>query len=592
MKTPEAVSSSRTKEQLESQLGDTQVDPLIAGNHASGKLRLHKVRQISPAPVSRLPPELLAQIFTVLIRDDWEWDDYESNEEGRSFRPSWIGITYVCRSWRAISLNTPSLWSRLDNFSSKWVDVQLERSKEAVLYLRIPAELSEKEKKRLFNALALPHRLRSLTNAVQRPVFVSEGRPDFLDLIGSTPQLRQVNLKGWIVPWTSSLFSGLTSLKLYAGFTEDTFGDFSSFLDALERMPLLAELKLDWIVGNMQGLDNVPKGSRIIRLGKLKKLSLQIPIQECTAIVSHLAYPISTWVNIQTAPLNNENMWFGSEELGDNLIPSLTSSLYSAWTHDIPSSSSSRAGAPATTIPPELSIRCMSILMRGSGENLNTAVVDTWFEELDFTRLVEGATETDRRRDIPPFNLSFGLRSWRGSNLALGALGHHIINSLPLTQLGAVALDGELTAETFRILAGLTSLYSIHLQLHALVSFLGYVAQRRAALEQTHGQPPAEERNTPAGDEAPPFPQLTRLSIDGVDFSTSRDAEPSERIVKAELDDLLDFLRYRHDVVHLPIKWLRVFHAANLSKTDLENLRTFVTDVVLDRDQWHVHLTS
>ncbi|KAJ7579271.1 hypothetical protein C8J56DRAFT_340942 [Mycena floridula] len=68
------------------------------------------------APIHRLPPELLALIFSFFCTVDF-WDcqpfDAKCNEiSGSVFREPFI-IATVCSQWRSIALSTPSLWSTI-----------------------------------------------------------------------------------------------------------------------------------------------------------------------------------------------------------------------------------------------------------------------------------------------------------------------------------------------------------------------------------------------------------------------------------------------------------------------------------------------
>ena len=87
-------------------------------------LRLH--RNTWP-PISRLPTEILAEIFTDVARD--HYDRYFP----RTYVPGWVGISYVCRQWRNIALDCPALWSYLFFASRRWIEALLARSKQAPL---------------------------------------------------------------------------------------------------------------------------------------------------------------------------------------------------------------------------------------------------------------------------------------------------------------------------------------------------------------------------------------------------------------------------------------------------------------------------
>ncbi|KAJ7646499.1 hypothetical protein FB45DRAFT_1018815 [Roridomyces roridus] len=54
----------------------------------------------------RLPNELLAEIFTVVVRDEF----YRRSNSGPMSEYPWV-LTRVCRRWRAVAVGTHSLWS-------------------------------------------------------------------------------------------------------------------------------------------------------------------------------------------------------------------------------------------------------------------------------------------------------------------------------------------------------------------------------------------------------------------------------------------------------------------------------------------------
>ncbi|KAI0281242.1 hypothetical protein BGY98DRAFT_1075479 [Russula aff. rugulosa BPL654] len=74
-------------------------------NPSEASTRTLKSRHNELAPISRLPCELLATIFSFLSIFAW-------NE--RSGVLAWIYVTLVCRRWRETALNHPRLWSHIN----------------------------------------------------------------------------------------------------------------------------------------------------------------------------------------------------------------------------------------------------------------------------------------------------------------------------------------------------------------------------------------------------------------------------------------------------------------------------------------------
>jgi hypothetical protein len=96
----------------------------IASAHA--RIRLLYTRRNLNVPVSRLPHELLAAVF-ILLRDS------------STSSACWHMILSVCTAWRAVAVQCPRLWSRVDvgSASQAWTQLLLERSQKTPLDLRI-----------------------------------------------------------------------------------------------------------------------------------------------------------------------------------------------------------------------------------------------------------------------------------------------------------------------------------------------------------------------------------------------------------------------------------------------------------------------
>jgi len=77
---------------------------------------LPKCRNVTVvAPISILPPELLARIFHFYALEAPPWSDGVQ-------KLGWIAVTHVCQRWRQVALGDSSLWARITGFSptAKW----------------------------------------------------------------------------------------------------------------------------------------------------------------------------------------------------------------------------------------------------------------------------------------------------------------------------------------------------------------------------------------------------------------------------------------------------------------------------------------
>jgi hypothetical protein len=95
--------------------------------------RALKFRCNTLAPISRLPPETLATIFTFLSTSTW-------NEE--AFHLEWIRVAHVCRQWREVALNHPRFWSHINftKLTSAGIAEILARAKMAPLHMHLEVD--------------------------------------------------------------------------------------------------------------------------------------------------------------------------------------------------------------------------------------------------------------------------------------------------------------------------------------------------------------------------------------------------------------------------------------------------------------------
>lgn|SRR6266850_764703 len=90
--------------------------------------RAAKYRRNALAPVSRLPPEILTEIFSILSSS--------AGDDGFSHWV-WLHVPHVCHNWRETALNCPHLWNHINfnRLSSVGITGILARAKMAPLHL-------------------------------------------------------------------------------------------------------------------------------------------------------------------------------------------------------------------------------------------------------------------------------------------------------------------------------------------------------------------------------------------------------------------------------------------------------------------------
>ncbi|KAF7308409.1 hypothetical protein HMN09_00689700 [Mycena chlorophos] len=94
--------------------------------------RRERTRRNSQALISRLPPELLGDIFCLCVPTS-VWGVQRGFKEANS----WLAITRVCTYWREVALSTPEFWSTLVLSEPELTALMLIRSQSAPLIVRV-----------------------------------------------------------------------------------------------------------------------------------------------------------------------------------------------------------------------------------------------------------------------------------------------------------------------------------------------------------------------------------------------------------------------------------------------------------------------
>ncbi|KAF9478395.1 hypothetical protein BDN70DRAFT_46034 [Pholiota conissans] len=209
-------------------------------------------------PISCLPPEIMCKIFSFVQTLYRSRNEAEEDME-------WIGLTHVCRLWREIAIDSPSLWVSLPIGRPRWVEEMIRRSKgstglivDAVLpsgklglemtlqHAHRINDLSIRRATRGSNLLQVlprsaPHLVRICLVAHRDSATIVI--PD--DILCDTGRLRDLELNHFAVGWSShNLFRcTLTSLKL-SNIMSGCSPTSQQLLTALRQMPGLQKLEL------------------------------------------------------------------------------------------------------------------------------------------------------------------------------------------------------------------------------------------------------------------------------------------------------------------------------------------------------------
>ena len=186
-------------------------------------------------PISRLPPEILAQVFHHIV--------FEDSPYSRARALGWIKVTHVCQHWRQVALNNSSLWARISGMgcnSTKWISEMLTRAGNAPLDIELSAAAKSSLGALLMIFPHLPHTRRLRFNNLStlhsdsiQEIFSWEAPAlehfeltvtPYSDMIfpdlgrnilfkGHSPRLRVFSLSRVVIPW--SLVPGqLTQLEM------------------------------------------------------------------------------------------------------------------------------------------------------------------------------------------------------------------------------------------------------------------------------------------------------------------------------------------------------------------------------------------
>ncbi|KAH8993949.1 hypothetical protein EDB92DRAFT_1944230 [Lactarius akahatsu] len=234
-------------------------------------LRTLSHRRNALAPISSLPSEILATIFSFL-----RLPTSGTSPLGREtdYDLSWLHVTHVCHEWREVALDHPFFWSHVDftTLTPAGATEILARAKSVPLYLEayIPDDrrVSTFEKELQVHVSRICHlairaeptRLQGVLKGLVSPAPTLEylslsgekqWRIDGLQFVpvpvtlfdGSTPRLSRLELRYCDISWKSPFLRGLKHLKI-SRLSADAISRLSFWLDALDEMPQLKTLTL------------------------------------------------------------------------------------------------------------------------------------------------------------------------------------------------------------------------------------------------------------------------------------------------------------------------------------------------------------
>ncbi|KAI9444553.1 hypothetical protein H4582DRAFT_1909704 [Lactarius indigo] len=291
-------------------------------------LRTLKLRRNALAPISSLPPEVLATVFSFL-RLPINGTSPLGRKPDRHL--SWLCVTHVCQQWREVALNHSLFWSHVD-FTTVTPTAATEilvRAKSVPLYLEawVPkyhwddARFSTFEKElqpRVSHICQLaisaePFGLERVLKGLVSPAPTLEylslsgkkyrnrrirQRPSVPDPLfgGSTPRLSRLELRDCDISWKSPLLRGLKHLMIHT-LSADARPSLSVWLNALDEMPQLQTLVLCLAspITSSFPFDI----ERTVALPFLTHFNISAPLEDCGLALAHLVLPALTSLYIK-----------------------------------------------------------------------------------------------------------------------------------------------------------------------------------------------------------------------------------------------------------------------------------------------------
>ena len=274
-------------------------------------------------PIFTLPPELLTRIFHFYALEVPPWSDGVQ-------KLGWIAVTHVCRRWRQVALGDSSLWARITGISpnAKWISEMLFRSRNAPLVVDFAVtpvpEILSKFARHIFSIREL--RLRGLSvhhyQGLQKICALEAPALEHLELgvsgpypvtfhqlgfgwttlfRGLAPKLRTLSLSNISIPRSLIPCGQLTQLKitLFRGISVHStalLSDSSQLLDLLINTPNLEVLVLEFRSSTI--LFQAPHG-QAVHLPHLSHLYLGGSTSCVANLLKVLQLPSSTTLHLR-----------------------------------------------------------------------------------------------------------------------------------------------------------------------------------------------------------------------------------------------------------------------------------------------------
>jgi hypothetical protein len=279
------------------------------------------------APISLLPPKVLARVFHFLSLED--------PPGFRKQKLGWIRATHVCRLWRQVALGDSSLWARISGTAIKteWIpemlaratnvlldiDVDLGRNRNPEVLLMFPSCLSQTRKLSLHGVSKLhSDGFRGICTQEAPALEHFEFEASVTSLItfrelggttlfkGQAPKLRTLILSQVLIPWSHIPRGQLTQLTICL-LNEVSIADVPShrdlneLIDLLVNSPSLEVLALEFCLPSYLSQLSY---DQTIHLPQLSRLCLGGSSSRVTNLLKMLELPTSTMLHLHCVSEN------------------------------------------------------------------------------------------------------------------------------------------------------------------------------------------------------------------------------------------------------------------------------------------------
>uniref|UniRef100_A0A0W0FTY3 F-box domain-containing protein n=1 Tax=Moniliophthora roreri TaxID=221103 RepID=A0A0W0FTY3_MONRR len=287
------------------------------------ELRELRAERNTKIAITHLPVEILTYIFTLCVPKP----GYDPNppQKSNSFidirddnarRIRWISFSHVCRAWRSLALNYPSLWTYPDFMIPNLAHAMVERSKPTIMDVFLPygnyvtpGMLSQIQdnlwRTRSLDLSVETPLMQEFVNNMVHPMpnlkllkvscthMSSLSLPPFF-LGEEAPLLAEIHLNYCYIPWQSLLLRNVTVLSL-SGDGRTNIPSGAQFLEVLREIGGLEVLELRHVFPQTMAEFSV------VHIPHLCRLLLEMKIDACADILNHITFPETTSLLIESS---------------------------------------------------------------------------------------------------------------------------------------------------------------------------------------------------------------------------------------------------------------------------------------------------